>query len=400
MVLLKTDQGNFSRYMIVILLAMGAFGVMGGGLVAPGLTTIGDAFDAPEEQIGLILSVYTFAAAVSLPIIGYYIDVVGRKKVGIACLLIDGITGLIIMYSPTFSILLILRFIQGIGIAGLVPVAMTVIGDIFSGDLRLQYMGYLSGTISVGAVLIPLLGGFLATIDWRLVFAAYGFSIALAISLYLFLPETGSRSKKNTVRNSSALEYTRSLLSTLKIKKVRNIMIHSLILFFLLYTLVTYLSLYLIGIHGFDEMFSGLALAAQAFFSAVLASRARFVADYLDWRKRASLGFALISASFVMMPVWPIGSYLVGLSFVLYGVGMGIVSPTIYTRVTRLSPPDLTGSVVAVFNTMKYVGMTLAPVVIGLMLIFLRLTTVFILVGLLSAIWALFTLLPEIKSFD
>jgi len=379
---------------------MGAFGVMGGGLVAPGLTTIGDAFDAPEEQIGLILSVYTFAAAVSLPIIGYYIDVVGRKKVGIACLLIDGITGLIIMYSPTFSILLILRFIQGIGIAGLVPVAMTVIGDIFSGDLRLQYMGYLSGTISVGAVLIPLLGGFLATIDWRLVFAAYGFSIALAISLYLFLPETGSRSKKNTVRNSSALEYTRSLLSTLKIKKVRNIMIHSLILFFLLYTLVTYLSLYLIGIHGFDEMFSGLALAAQAFFSAVLASRARFVADYLDWRKRASLGFALISASFVMMPVWPIGSYLVGLSFVLYGVGMGIVSPTIYTRVTRLSPPDLTGSVVAVFNTMKYVGMTLAPVVIGLMLIFLRLTTVFILVGLLSAIWALFTLLPEIKSFD
>jgi len=399
-VLLKTDQGNFSRYMIVILLAMGAFGVMGGGLVAPGLTTIGDAFDAPEEQIGLILSVYTFAAAVSLPIIGYYIDVVGRKKVGIACLLIDGITGLIIMYSPTFSILLILRFIQGIGIAGLVPVAMTVIGDIFSGDLRLQYMGYLSGTISVGAVLIPLLGGFLATIDWRLVFAAYGFSIALAISLYLFLPETGSRSKKNTVRNSSALEYTRSLLSTLKIKKVRNIMIHSLILFFLLYTLVTYLSLYLIGIHGFDEMFSGLALAAQAFFSAVLASRARFVADYLDWRKRASLGFALISASFVMMPVWPIGSYLVGLSFVLYGVGMGIVSPTIYTRVTRLSPPDLTGSVVAVFNTMKYVGMTLAPVVIGLMLIFLRLTTVFILVGLLSAIWALFTLLPEIKSFD
>ncbi len=400
MVLLKTDQGNFSRYMIVILLVMGAFGVMGGGLVAPGLTTIGDAFDAPEEQIGLILSVYTFAAAVSLPIIGYYIDVVGRKKVGIACLLIDGITGLIIMYSPTFSILLILRFIQGIGIAGLVPVAMTVIGDIFSGDLRLQYMGYLSGTISVGAVLIPLLGGFLATIDWRLVFAAYGFSIALAISLYLFLPETGSRSKKNTVRNSSALEYTRSLLSTLKIKKVRNIMIHSLILFFLLYTLVTYLSLYLIGIHGFDEMFSGLALAAQAFFSAMLASRARFVADYLDWRKRASLGFALISASFVMMPVWPIGSYLVGLSFVLYGVGMGIVSPTIYTRVTRLSPPDLTGSVVAVFNTMKYVGMTLAPVVIGLMLIFLRLTTVFILVGLLSAIWALFTLLPEIKSFD
>ncbi|MFO8109666.1 MAG: MFS transporter [Thermoplasmata archaeon] len=381
--------------MIAILLIMGAFGVMGGGLVAPGLPTIGGAFDAPEEHIGLILSIYTLAAAISLPVIGYYIDSVGRKKVGITCLLIDGLTGLSIIFAPNFSILLLLRFIQGIGIAGLVPVAMTVIGDLFSGSRKLQIMGYLSGTISVGAVLIPLLGGFLASRDWKLVFAVYGFSIVLALFLFLFLPETGSKEKDVIHRSPS--EHVLSLFSTLKIKSVRNVMIHSMILFFFLYALVVYLPIYLVQTHGFDEIFSGISLAGQAFFSAVLASRATFIAKYLNWRKRATLGFFFISVCFLTLPYWPLGSYMVCVSFITYGIGMGIVSPTIYNRVTRLSPPELTGSVIAIFNTMKYIGMTLAPLVVGILLIFMGLKAVFIGVGIIGCLWASATLFPDLR---
>ncbi len=310
---MRYDRGNFPKFVVVILLIMGAFGVMGGGLVAPGLPTIGAAFDAHPEHIGLILSVYTLAAAISLPVIGYYIDTLG------------------------------------------------------------------------------------ASIHWKLVFAVYGLSIGLAVLLYLFLPETGNAPDRRKRGKGSAREYASSLLYTLKIKKVRNIMIHSMILFFFLYALVTYLPLYLIQIHGFDEIFSGIALAGQAFFSAILAAKASSIATYLNWRRRASLGFASISICFLTLPYWPTGSYMVSLSFILYGIGMGIVSPTIYDRVTRLAPPDLTGSVVAVFNTMKYVGMTLAPVLIGLSLIFIGLNVVFICIGIMGALWALVTLLPDLR---
>jgi len=392
---LYTDERKFSVFVVGILLLMGAFGVMGGGLVAPGLPTIGEAFDAPEEQVGLILSIYTLSAAISLPLIGYLIDRVGRKKVGITCLLIDGAAGLAIIMAPNFSILLLMRFMQGVGIAGLVPVAMTVIGDLFSGDRRLQLMGYLSGTIALGAAVIPLIGGVLASINWKLVFAVYGFSIFLAISFYFVIAETKPETKNQVSQSPS--EYLSSLFSTLKIKKIRNIMVHSFILFFFLYALVTYLPLYLTHIHGFDEIFNGVALSGQAVFSALLASKATFIADHLDWRKRASLGFFLIGLCFLMLPLWPIGSYLVSFSFITYGIGMGIVSPTIYNRVTRLSPPDLTGSVISIFNTMKYVGMTTAPLLIGLSLIFLNLTTIFLLVGCTSAVWAFFTLIPGIR---
>ncbi|MFP3871997.1 MAG: MFS transporter [Candidatus Natronoplasma sp.] len=392
---LQTDEGSFSKFVVMVLLLMGALGVMGGGLVAPGLPTIGAAFDVPEEQVGLILSIYTLAAAISLPLTGYFIDSIGRRKVGLACLLIDGSAGLAIVFAPDFSTLLVLRFIQGIGIAGLMPVAMTVIGDLFSGDRRLKVMGYLSGTISLGAAVIPLVGGFLAAIDWKLVFMVYGFSLLLAVFLYFVIPETGSESRGTEF--DSPLGYASSLFSALKIKDIRNVMIHSLALYFLLYALVTYLPIFLVRTHGFDEIFNGIVLSGQAVFSALFASRATFLANHFNWRKRAFLGFGMISLSFFLLPFWPIGSYSISFSFIFFGVGMGIVSPTIYNRVTHLSPPDLTGSVISIFNTMKYVGMTSAPLLIGLSLIFTDLKIIFLGVGAISASWALFTLVPDLR---
>ena len=395
---METNEDGLPSFVIIVLLVMGAFGVMGGGLVAPGLPIIGEAFDAPEAQFGWILSIYTLSAALSLPFIGYFIDSIGRRKVGITCLLVDGITGLAIIFAPSFSVLLLLRFIQGIGIAGLVPVAMTVIGDLFEGEKRLQIMGYLTGTISLGAVFIPTLGGALASIDWRYVFAVYGLSLGLALFFFLNLPETSPNKDPEGGEHSSPLEYASSLFSVLKIKKIRDMMIHSLILYFLLYALVTFLPIFLVGIHGFDAIFTGLALSIQAVFSAFLASRAGFVARFMGWRKRASLGFILMALALILLPVWPIKSYTISFSFIIYGIGMGFTSPTIYDRVTRISPERLTGSVISIFNTMKYVGMTLSPFLLGLALLFTGLNTIFIGVGILSGTWAVLTLLPEFSK--
>ncbi len=396
MIDLKTDRGNIPVHVIVILLVMGAFGVMGGGLVAPGLTTIGTAFGAREEQFGFILSIYTLSAAISLPMIGYFIDTVGRRKVGLTCLAVDGLGGLAIIFAPSFGIMLLFRFIQGIGIAGLIPVAMTVIGDLFKGGKRLQFMGYLSGTISVGAVVIPTVGGALASIDWRLVFAVYGFSLVLAVFFLYTLPETSPNKNTLKTERNSLLYYLSSLFSVLKIREIRNVMIHSLVIFFLLYTLVTFLPIYLIIGHGFNEIFTGLALSLQGAFSAILASRVTFIRKYFGWRERAALGFLLMAMSLLLLPLWAQGSYLVGLSFIIYGIGMGIVSPTIYNRATYLPPAELTGSVIAIFNTMKYVGMTLSPFIIGFALLFIKLDTVFITVGFIALIWAVLTLKPDL----
>ncbi len=395
---METEQGFIPDYIILLVLVMGSFGVMGGGLIAPALPAIAEAFQVSEGNIGLVLSLYTFAAAVSLPFIGYFLDRIGRRKVGLACLFIDGIGGLAIIMAPNFPVLLIMRFLQGIGIAGLIPVAMTIFKDLFVGDKKLKLMGYLTGAISIGAVIIPSLGGFLASIDWRLVFAVYGLSIILGLIFLFKLPETSplinndSTGRSNPDIENSPLEYFKSLLDIFKIAKIRNIMIHSLTIYFMLYALITFLPIYLVTGHGFSEFFSGLAISLQGLFSAILSSRASFIAKYLNWRQRSTLGYFLIGVCFLLLPFWPNSSYLVSLSFIIYGTGMGIVSPTIYNRATELPPPEISGLVISVFNTMKFIGMTLSPFILGLILIFTELEIVFIGVGIMAFSWGFYTL--------
>ncbi|MFW5994057.1 MAG: MFS transporter [Halanaerobiaceae bacterium] len=396
---MQTEQGYIPDYIIILVLIMGAFGVMGGGLIAPALPAIGTAFSVSEENIGLVLSLYTFAAAISLPFIGYFLDRIGRRKVGLACLFIDGIGGLAIIFVSNFPLLLVMRFFQGIGIAGLIPVAMTIFKDLFAGDEKLKLMGYLTGAISIGAVIIPSLGGYLASIDWRLVFAVYSLSLILGLIFLFKLPETLPRfasmsdSKiENEKIENSPLEYFKSLLDIFKITEIRNIMIHSLTIYFMLYALVTFLPIYLVSGHGFSEFFSGLAISLQGLFSAILASRASFIAKFLNWRQRSTLGYFLIGACFLLLPFWPNSSYLVSLSFIIYGTGMGIVSPTIYNRATELPPPEISGLVISVFNTMKFIGMTLSPFLLGLILLVTRLEIIFIGVGMMAILWGFYTL--------
>lgn len=395
---MDTEQGFIPDYIIILVLIMGSFGVMGGGLIAPALPAIAEAFQVSEGNIGLVLSLYTFAAAVSLPFIGYFLDKIGRRKVGLTCLFIDGIGGLVIILAPNYAILLIMRFLQGIGIAGLIPVAMTIFKDLFVGDEKLKLMGYLTGAISIGAVIIPSLGGFLASIDWRFVFAVYGLSLILGLIFLFKLPETSplinsnSGNQVNSEIENSPLEYFKSLLDIFKISKIRNIMIHSLTIYFMLYALITFLPIYLVTGHGFSEFFSGLAISLQGLFSAILSSRASFIAKYLNWRQRSTLGYLLIGICFILLPFWPNSSYLVSLSFIIYGAGMGIVSPTIYNRATELPPPEISGLVISVFNTMKFIGMTLSPFLLGLILIFTELEAIFIGVGIMAFSWGFYTL--------
>ncbi|MCC3144284.1 MFS transporter [Halanaerobium sp. Z-7514] len=371
---------------LFLVIIMGTFGVMGGALVAPGLPTIGAAFGVEGGTVGLILSVYTISAAFSLPILGYLIDRLGRKKVGLACLIIDGSFGLLSVFSPSFGLLLLCRFFQGIGVAGLIPVAMTIIGDLYDGDERLNIMGYLTGTLSLGAVVIPLLGGFLVYIDWRLPFVVYGFSLFLAVFFYIFIPETAPALKDNPDkealenRDTSLKKYILSLVEVLKIRSIVEIFGYAFITYFLLYTVVTFVPIFLNNFHGFGENIAGIALSIQGMFSAIIASRAKLFKN-IRWKFKVGGGFVLIASALLLFPIWAQGNILVLLSVVIFGLGMGLLSPVVYDRATDLPPKELSGSVIALFNTMKYIGMSTSPALLGLLVNFISIQAMFSLVG-------------------
>ncbi len=375
------------RARLLTLLVMGGFGVMGGGLLAPALPTLIGPFGVSAGAVGLVLSVYTLAAALTLPFTGLLLDLLGRRPVALGCLLIDGSFGLLCMWAPNFSTLLLLRFLQGVGIAGLIPVAMTIVSDWYSGEHRLRIMGYLSGTIAVAAVVIPLLGGLLGELDWRYPFAVYGFSLLLAAAFFVIVPESGSPTPFSEMRASTGA-YIRSLRATLKLAEVREVFLHSLVLHYLLYALVTFLPLFLASEHGLRVGIAGAALAFHGLVAALVSTRAVGVQHLLGRRGALLLGYLCIGLSLSTVVMWP-QLYGVALSLAFFGAGMGITQPAVFHWVSGAGPPELTGAIVALFNTVKFVGMTLAPPTLRWVFDYAGVSWAFYVAAGIAVLWAL-----------
>jgi len=236
---------------------------------------------------------------------------------------------------------------------------MTVVSDWYTGEERLRVMGYLSGTIAVTAVVVLFLGGLLAEFDWRFPFAVYGLSLLLAAAFFLNIPESGSPTPFAEMRAATGV-YVRSLRDTLKLAQVREVFLHALVLHYLLYALVTFLPLFLASEHGVRVGVAGLALAFHGLIAAIVSARAVGVRSLLGQRGTLLTGYLFIGLALGTVVMWQ-QLPAVAVSLVFFGAGMGTTQPAVFNWVSSAGPPELTGAVVALFNTVKFVGMTLAP---------------------------------------
>ncbi len=189
-----------------------------------------------------------------------------------------------------------------------------------------------------------------------------------------------SASQNPANRKSSLKKYLISLLKVLKLKRIVEILLYAFIIYFLLYTIVTFVPIFLNGFHGFGENIAGIALSIQGLFSAAMASRARLFKSW-KWKYRVGGGLIFIAASLLLLPYWSQGSPTVLVSLIIFGTGMGLLNPVVYDRAADLPPKEMAASVIALFNTMKYIGMSVSPALLGLLINYISIQKMFILVG-------------------
>ena len=114
---------------------------------------------------------YLLAQAVTIPIYGRLADLYGRKRVVLAgvslFVLGSGLCGLAWDMVP----LILFRGLQGAGAGAVLPIATTIVGDLYSPAERARIQGFISGIWGVAAVIGPTLGAFLVEhFSWSLVF--------------------------------------------------------------------------------------------------------------------------------------------------------------------------------------------------------------------------------------
>jgi sugar phosphate permease len=177
------------------------------------------------------------------------------------------------------------------------------------------------------------------------------------------------------------------MLGTLKDFRVAYTIFLGFAIFFLLYTIVIYVPFMLKDSFGFTAKEAGLALAIQGAAMALVASQAKRMSSRFPPHLVIGSGFILTSIALAGMP-WAGSIQVMLLMLLVFGAGFGMIQPVLNTLVTQIAPKGLMGSVVSVFNTMKYAGQTAAPVVLAIVLLQFNLKGVFLTSSLFGVVVA------------
>jgi EmrB/QacA subfamily drug resistance transporter len=148
-----------------------------------------------------VFAVYLLTQAVSIPVYGRLADIYGRKKVFYAGAGLFLVGSTLCGFAGSLLMLILFRALQGFGAGGVQPIAITILGDIYSPTERAHVQGLMSSVFGISAVLGPLLGAFLVQqVNWQLVFwVNLPIGVAAIIMIATFLPEPAERHRRRRI---------------------------------------------------------------------------------------------------------------------------------------------------------------------------------------------------------
>lgn len=163
---MSADQKKkISILMINMFIAIASFGI-----VIPILPSYLVSINQGGMAAGLMIAIFAAAQFVFSPIAGKWADQYGRRKMIIYGLLGLTISMFVFYASDSIWILYLSRVIGGVGAAMLIPAIFAYIADITTFDQRAKGTSLVSAAMSLGIVVGPGIGGFLADYGLKLPF--------------------------------------------------------------------------------------------------------------------------------------------------------------------------------------------------------------------------------------
>ena len=169
----KSQYRMGQRELLTILSAIMALMALGIDTMLPAFKDIRSAFDLGEgsPRTGQVITVFFMGLAVAQLVWGPLADRFGRKPVLYAGCLIYVLGAAGSALAPSFELLLLSRFVWGIGAAGARVVATAIVRDRFVGDQMAKAMSQVMAVFMLVPVLAPSIGaGIIAVLPWRSIF--------------------------------------------------------------------------------------------------------------------------------------------------------------------------------------------------------------------------------------
>ncbi len=123
------------------------------------------------DHYSWVFSAYLLTSTASVPLWGRLSDLYGRRRLYLVAIALFLVGSMLAGVSQSMVQLIVFRALQGLGAGGLIPLALTIIGEIYTLEERTRMQAVFSSVWGVSSIAGPLVGGFITdSISWRWVF--------------------------------------------------------------------------------------------------------------------------------------------------------------------------------------------------------------------------------------
>ena len=139
--------------------------LLGTFLASIEVTVVATAMPSIAEQLGglalypWVYSAYLLAQTLSIPLYGRLADLYGRRMIYVGGVALFLVGSLLCGLAPSMELLVAARALQGLGAGSVLPLTMTIFGDLYEVEARTKLQGAFSLVWGVSSVIGPLTGG-------------------------------------------------------------------------------------------------------------------------------------------------------------------------------------------------------------------------------------------------
>jgi len=358
-------------------------------------------------ELSWIMTIYILATAMLQIPFGKIADNYGRKKIYLIGSIIFTIAALVLAFMNSASMIIVMRFIQGVGGALIFATGTAILTSVFPPDKKGLAFGINIGSVYLGLTVGPSLGGFLTDfLGWRSIFySIVPFGVILAFLVAFVLKGEWKNEKKEKFDWIGSITYIITLFLLLygfrslpknygfyligssilvlvffifwewKIKypilqlrlfKNNRFFSFANLAAFTYYTATAattfILSLYLQDIRNYTPIIAGLILLARPIFQAILSPIGGMLSDKIQHRIITTIGISIGLVGLLLLVFLQSTSplILVILSLIFGGIGFGLFSsPNANSIMSAVSKKDY-GVASALIGTMRTVGQTIS----------------------------------------
>jgi MFS family permease len=358
-------------------------GTFASNIASPVLPAIADTFAVSDARVGLVMTAFTVPTIVFVPITGVLADTYGRRPIVLPSLVLFGAAGVAIGQAPSFEAVLALRAIQGSAFAGVMPLTVTILGDLYAGAAGSTAQGLRVSLNGVSSMATPAITGFLVAIAWSHPFALYALAVPAALVAYVVLPETGTvdgGGDEGTGALATLREYVRAIWTETDDAESRTLLCGGFARDFLRLTVMTFVPLFAVASLGATPLQAGIAVSMRGVPRVVVSPLAGSVVGRFSQKTALVGAFGLAAVAALAIAFSPSVHVLWGL-VALYGAGDSLLAPVLKNAVADLTTDEYRAGVINGLQVLKSAAQSIAPALFGLVLAVAGFEAVFLSVG-------------------